>query len=1023
MIEVIRGLMMPDAKERMKVQRIPWLEGDQMDMDDIFLPNRLTAEIKTPSHTQPKALKYYTELFDGNEEENKGMKRQRNQRKKILLKGDPGIGKSTMTAKMVYDWAGSTWNLFTLVFFISLKVINPGDPIENIIVDGNITPSLCDEEIPPEEIRKMLKENGDKVLLIFEGFDEQSKNEDVMNMIKGQKFRKCNFLVTSRPHGISEIEQHFTTVATLEGFTKHEARAFIEKLLNEKSKIDSVMTFTEENKSIGVPEMWRYPILLLFICILVNDGCLDLCEKSVTLNDIYERLLSCLYRRYISKRGKDECSVRQKRQTLLKLGKIALAGMEKGKLLYSKREIEEKAGKDAFHYGIIIGYKDRRIVQDVDAEADFLVCFIHQSIQEYLAALFITDEIDRSDRRPEDIWPGVWDTDTISPLPLMLIFALDMAVKLKRAQLKLVLALINAFNCKHIKLTMKGKPISSNIWTILNQAFKSCFKLSHLTITQACLPDDYYVIPKLVESLSDSVRILTFRECIFSHDFGEGHNPNMGDHLEIMSERPTKLDVQCINNNVIPAMALIYLIQTKRCVERLTVNLDNVLFEKDDLIDQIETTDAEVKELASFIGNIASGRSDKREAEMYAFYHSFLFLLSFNLPELQTISVMSDRPNYYPSKENPFCKGENICLQLLGTYYLPQQKPTVCLPDLKTLDIKPVAFPAPLVEVIIKSTGPKNSLTFLRIKCPFSMVFTPLMRENSTLALPSIEYLDIGWPITHLDYLNFEDILPSFHDSKTLKQLTVNSSQLKYFTLLVGPGLPMLEKLEVIWLHNGGYTDIKKAADPCSLPKLQQLEFAIEKESFCLEPEILGQFFIAVQGSLYLTSVDITGQQANGVLCYLVGKDSLPELHTLKADGCDLSPADIKHLGTAAQERRLDKLKTLSISLNRNLAGSLKHLCKEWPSLEEIFVEGIRLTFEDVFYLVTSSGKQMSELRFISCSADIQGIFQVYEWEMSSRLLHVEFSEVPSKEEPRDSDSDSAIDPISDRSFSQCPHQ
>ncbi len=423
--------MKPEVEERMsRIQRIPWIPGDLLDTDNFFLPLQLNREEKLPyGITEIDAITHYNALFEPQPDyDNTDSKRRKLQRKSILLKGGPGIGKSTIASRMAYEWAVSTWKMFSLVFFISMKVVNPGDPIENIIVNGNVTPSLYDAEYSPAEIKKILKEHGEKILLVFEGFDEMTTNKHILDIIKGQKFRSCNFLVTCRPHLTSDIEQYFTTVGNIEGFDKENAEKLVVKLLHNKpEKVIDVMKFTKENQSIGIHEMWRYPILIIFICILVDDGNFDLTDRKVTLADIYEKLHECLYRRYATKR-QVQYNDQIRQQTLLKLGKLAHEGLcKKGrKLLFSAQEIKDKVGEDAFHLGIIIGYKSRDIVERVDA--DFKVCFLHASIQDYLAALYINHEMQQG-RLVEELWPGYWKYDTISKLPLLFTFIIDMCLK------------------------------------------------------------------------------------------------------------------------------------------------------------------------------------------------------------------------------------------------------------------------------------------------------------------------------------------------------------------------------------------------------------------------------------------------------------------------------------------------------------------------------------------------------------------------------------------------------------------
>ena len=63
---------------------------------------------------------------------------------RILLKGDPGMGKTTVSKKAAYDWAMGILKVFSIIFFVFLKLVKPGDSIENVIIQQ--TPML--ESIP-----------------------------------------------------------------------------------------------------------------------------------------------------------------------------------------------------------------------------------------------------------------------------------------------------------------------------------------------------------------------------------------------------------------------------------------------------------------------------------------------------------------------------------------------------------------------------------------------------------------------------------------------------------------------------------------------------------------------------------------------------------------------------------------------------------------------------------------------------------------------------------------------------------
>ena len=123
--------------------------------------------------------------------------------------------------------------------------------------------------------------------IIFDGFDEFcSKNEDVLKVIRGQKLLNCNIIVTSRPHSVEDIEEHFHTIVKIRGFSEQYVHTYVSKLLRERDKLDDLIEFNFRNFVIG-GDTFSCPILLLFICILVNNDEIDLGKNYVPLGEIY----------------------------------------------------------------------------------------------------------------------------------------------------------------------------------------------------------------------------------------------------------------------------------------------------------------------------------------------------------------------------------------------------------------------------------------------------------------------------------------------------------------------------------------------------------------------------------------------------------------------------------------------------------------------------------------------------------------------------------------------------------------
>ena len=78
-------------------------------------------------------IRDYTSLF-GDDSNELSWKRRRTQQRKILLKGSLGSGKSRVARKLQRDWRKDILVTFSVVFLISVKLVNPGEAIENVIV-------------------------------------------------------------------------------------------------------------------------------------------------------------------------------------------------------------------------------------------------------------------------------------------------------------------------------------------------------------------------------------------------------------------------------------------------------------------------------------------------------------------------------------------------------------------------------------------------------------------------------------------------------------------------------------------------------------------------------------------------------------------------------------------------------------------------------------------------------------------------------------------------------------------------
>ena len=315
---------------------------------------------------------------------NKAAQMRRVKGKKILVKGKPGIGKTTLLKKVGWDWAKGIFQTFTIVFFVFLKLVKPGDAIENVIIDQ--MPELEGMNVSAERLKEILDTLASGCLIIFDGLDEHAlgQNADVLKIIRGQKLLHCNIVVSSRPHSTIGIERHFETVVRVDGFTRTEAEKFSFKILNDQKKVADVLNFNPADFRNDV-FLHSYPILLSFLCLLAREDDIDLSSHSITLGEIYQRMVRCLYKKFTIRKG-IKYQIDEFNRAITAIGKLAFEMITSGNHLLRRSEVIEQVGKDAFDYGLLIGHEDFQLIRN--AAADLLVMFPHRTLQEFLGAFY-----------------------------------------------------------------------------------------------------------------------------------------------------------------------------------------------------------------------------------------------------------------------------------------------------------------------------------------------------------------------------------------------------------------------------------------------------------------------------------------------------------------------------------------------------------------------------------------------------------------------------------------------------------
>ena len=171
----------------------------------------LVRETQTPAVLTKNELTRYWDLFTPNMD---GVVA-----KRILVQGPAGIGKTTFTRKLAYDWAteiaseetadkqAAVLGNFELLITVNLKDVSNFQSLQDVINHANI---FADEDkFLTEGLLHYITYHQERVLFVFDGYDEYRCrcDSEVYEIFRKGKFRNCCVLLTSRMSEADELRE------------------------------------------------------------------------------------------------------------------------------------------------------------------------------------------------------------------------------------------------------------------------------------------------------------------------------------------------------------------------------------------------------------------------------------------------------------------------------------------------------------------------------------------------------------------------------------------------------------------------------------------------------------------------------------------------------------------------------------------------------------------------------------------------------------------------------------------------
>ena len=338
--------------------------------------------------------------------------------KSVLVVGRPGIGKTFLTKMMLYEWQQEKSEFWygKIVILIRFRCFNTG----KISFRDMLRKSDGLQGDDFTTIYEYICKEPSNVVLIFDGLDElavddqigedggSGENEEThiyniwKQLVRGQLLPAATVLTTTRPTAerlykptIYNSIQYDREVEIL-GFHEEEVKNYVEKFCGDnKQKSTEIWSLIKDSPELLT--LCYIPVSSYIVCLTLDESIKMNKQEEVdgqgnvprTMTELYKRAINILlFRHHLEYKGKEKPKnyitaklPKELQDDLNKLKEIARKGMREDKLIFYNDEVDA-------------GIPDCGLFNKLEDKSQNIFCFLHLTIQEFLAALDVVDDMD-----------------------------------------------------------------------------------------------------------------------------------------------------------------------------------------------------------------------------------------------------------------------------------------------------------------------------------------------------------------------------------------------------------------------------------------------------------------------------------------------------------------------------------------------------------------------------------------------------------------------------------------------------
>uniref|UniRef100_A0A3P9D528 B30.2/SPRY domain-containing protein n=1 Tax=Maylandia zebra TaxID=106582 RepID=A0A3P9D528_9CICH len=325
----------------------------------------------------------------------------------VLTRGVAGIGKTVLTQKYTLDWAEDKANQdIQFIFPFTFRELNVLKEEKFSLV------GLVHHFFTETKEAGICSFEDFQVVFIFDGLDEcrlpldfhkttiltdprKSTSVDVLlvNLIRGKLLPSARLWITTRPAAANQIPPDCVDMVTeVRGFTDPQKEEYFRKRFRDEEQASRIISHIKTSRSLHI--MCHIPVFC-WITATVLEDVLETREGGQlpkTLTEMYIHFLVVQAKvkkvKYDGGSETDPHWSPESRKMIESLGKLAFDQLQEGNLIFYESDLTE-CGIDIRAASVYSGVFTQIFKEERGLYQDKVFCFIHLSVQEFLAALHV----------------------------------------------------------------------------------------------------------------------------------------------------------------------------------------------------------------------------------------------------------------------------------------------------------------------------------------------------------------------------------------------------------------------------------------------------------------------------------------------------------------------------------------------------------------------------------------------------------------------------------------------------------